>query len=51
MITVQLTEEEWNRVINAMALAPYSQVAPLLEKIAKQLVDSKKVATPDQSQA
>jgi hypothetical protein len=34
---VDLTEEEWGRVVNAMALAPYAQIAPLIEKVAMQI--------------
>lgn len=34
---VELTPEEWNRLLNAAALAPYSQIAPLIQKVVEQL--------------
>lgn len=36
-MTVDLTEEEWSRLLNAAALAPYAQIAPLIEKVAIQI--------------
>ncbi len=36
---VDLTEQEWNQLLNCAALAPYAQVQPLIVKIAKQLAD------------
>ena len=34
---IELTEEEWNRALNAMALASYVQIAPLMAKMFSQL--------------
>jgi hypothetical protein len=36
-MTVNLTEQEWNQLLNCAALAPYAQVQPLITKVAKQL--------------
>lgn len=36
-MTVELTEEEWTRLLNAAALAPYAQIAPLIQKVVQQL--------------
>jgi hypothetical protein len=41
MIRIELTEEEWSRALNAIALAPYIQVAQLIEKIARQVQEQK----------
>jgi hypothetical protein len=37
MMKVELTEEEWTRFLNAAALAPYAQIAPVLSKVLSQL--------------
>ncbi len=36
-MTITLTEEEWTRLLNAAALAPYAQIAPLIQNIVQQL--------------
>jgi hypothetical protein len=33
---VDLTVEEWNRLLNAAALAPYAQIAPIISKVVAQ---------------
>jgi hypothetical protein len=40
-VKVELTEEEWTRLINCAALAPYREVAPLIQKIMEQLLKQK----------
>jgi hypothetical protein len=40
-MTVTLTEEEWIRLLNAAALAPYAQIAPLIQNVVKQIQDQK----------
>jgi hypothetical protein len=42
MIKIELTQEEWSRLLNCAALAPFVQVASLIEKIAKQIQDGQK---------
>ncbi len=36
---VELTEQEWNHLLNCAALAPYAQVQPLITKVVKQLAE------------
>ncbi len=38
---VELTEEEWTRLLNAAALAPYAQIALLIQSIVAQLQAAK----------
>jgi len=40
-MTVELTEDEWMRLLNCAALAPYSQVQPLIVKISDQILKQK----------
>ncbi len=40
-MTVTLTEEEWTRLLNAAALAPFAQIAPLIQNVVKQLQEQK----------
>jgi hypothetical protein len=42
---VELTEEEWLRVLNLLGAAPYIQVQSLIAKISEQL-QAQKFATP-----
>ncbi len=37
----ELTEEEWSRLLNYAALAPYREVAPLIQKVMEQLLKQK----------
>lgn len=41
MIMVSMTEEEWVRLLNCAALAPFIQVQPLIHKITDQIVKQK----------
>lgn len=50
MIKVELSKEDWQRLLNAAALAPYAQIAPTLERLAAQL-QSPKEEKPPQDQA
>ncbi len=43
---VELTEQEWNHLLNCAALAPYAQVQSLIVKIAKQLAQQVSPAKP-----
>lgn len=36
-IPVSLTLEDWNRVVNMLAVNPYNQVAPLMQNIMAQV--------------
>ena len=38
---IELTEEEWSRLLNAAALAPYIQIAPLIQKVIEQINQQK----------
>jgi len=40
-MTVTLTEEEWTKLLNAAALAPYVQIAPLIQNVVQQLQAAK----------
>jgi hypothetical protein len=42
MIKVELTEAEWSHLLNAAALAPYAQIAPLIQKIVEQIKETQK---------
>jgi hypothetical protein len=46
MMKVQLTEDEWARLLNAAALAPYAQIAPVIAKVLSQLQTIKQVTVP-----
>ena len=48
-MTVTLTEEEWTRLLNAAALAPYIQVAPIINKIMQQLGTIKQTTVPKEA--
>jgi hypothetical protein len=37
MITVELSQQEWIDILNMLADYPYRKVAPLLEKMQKQM--------------
>jgi hypothetical protein len=37
MMKVELTQEEWGKLLNCAALAPYSQVAELIQKVVAQI--------------
>ena len=39
-MNIDLTKEEWNVLLNAAALAPYAQIAPLLHKISGQFAEA-----------
>jgi hypothetical protein len=41
---IELTEEEWTRLLNAAALAPYAQIAPLIQNVVQQLQAAKQKA-------
>jgi hypothetical protein len=45
--TVELTEQEWNALLQCAALAPYAQVAGLINNVVQQL---QKQATPPAEQ-
>jgi len=45
--TVELTEQEWNVLLNSAALAPYAQVAALIQSVVQQL---QKQAAPTDAQ-
>jgi hypothetical protein len=47
MKTVELTEQEWNALLQCASLAPYAQVAPLIVSVVQQL---QKQATPTSAQ-
>ena len=38
-VTITLTQQQLNIISNAFALAPYGQVAPLINEINKQIQD------------
>ncbi len=38
---VELTEEEWTRLLNFVAQAPYREVAPLIKRVMDQLLKQK----------
>ena len=38
---VELTEEEWTRLLNCASSASYREVAPLIQKIMEQLLKQK----------
>jgi hypothetical protein len=44
-MTVDLTEQEWNQLLNCATLAPYAQVAPLIQKIVQQLQEKSTAST------
>jgi hypothetical protein len=46
-MTVELTEEEWGKLLNCATLAPYSQVAFLIQKIMPQLQKQQTESPPD----
>ncbi len=35
--TVELTDQEWNALLNSAALAPYAQVASVIQNVVQQL--------------
>jgi hypothetical protein len=37
MMKVELTQEQWNVLLNSAALAPYAQIAALLQNVVQQL--------------
>jgi hypothetical protein len=41
MIKVELTEQQWIAALNAMSLAPYREIQPLIEAITKQIMAQK----------
>jgi hypothetical protein len=41
-MTVELTEQEWATLLNAAALAPYAQIAPIIAKTMEQLQTQKR---------
>jgi len=45
-MNITLTEEEWYRLLNCAALAPYAQVQPLIAKISDQLLKQRNEAQP-----
>lgn len=45
---VELTEQEWLVVLNAMSLAPYREVQPMITKISDQLVSQKQPVPPEE---
>lgn len=42
---IELTEQEWVLVINAMALGPYREVQPTIQKISQQVLALKEAPT------
>jgi hypothetical protein len=40
-VKVELTEEEWSRLLNAAALAPYAQIALVIQNVVQQLQAAK----------
>ena len=44
---IELSDEEWGKVLNAMALAPYAQIAPLMAKMFSQLQEQEIKKEPE----
>jgi hypothetical protein len=42
MIKIELTEQEWSILLSAAALAPYGQIATLIQKVVEQIQVAKK---------
>jgi hypothetical protein len=47
---VQLTEQEWVIFLQAAGLAPYNQIAPLMQKITQQLAQQQLLAQQQAAQ-
>ncbi len=45
---VELTEQEWTVLLNAAALAPYAQIAPLIQKVITQIQEKKAAPPPSE---
>jgi len=43
---IELTEDEWMRVLNLIGGGPYVQVKPLIDKMVEQFQAQKKAETP-----
>lgn len=46
-MNVTLTEQEWMVALNAMALGPYREVQPTIQKISNQLMEQKASEKPE----
>lgn len=51
MLNVSMTAEDWTTLLNASAMAPYSQIAPIIAKVSDQLVKEQQKANAPKVEA